>query len=164
MLTRYPPIGFHFVVVFELFPQSPFDIGFQEVSGLSVSMETEPFKEGGENRFVHQLPVRSTYEDLVLKRGLLSPSGIIVWCQDAIENFVIRPINIIISLQDQNHMPLMTWNVINAYPKKWSVSNFNAEEGSVVVESLTLGYHYFRPFSLLNAVSGVANLAVNASI
>lgn len=166
MLNRYPPTGFHFIVAFELFPQSPFDVGFQEVSGLSITMETEQFKEGGENRFVHQLPVRASYEDLVLKRGLLTTSAVTMWCHDAIYNFVFKPINIIISLQDENHMPLMTWNVINAFPKKWSVSNFNAQEGSVVVESLTLGYQYFKPFTLVNAVSGAisASASVSASL
>src|SRR5690606_41130753 len=69
MDLNYPQVGFHFLVVFELFPQLPNDFRFQEVSGLTVSMEMETIKEGGENRFVHQLPVRSTYNALVLKRG-----------------------------------------------------------------------------------------------
>lgn len=41
MLERYPPHGFHFRVTFQLFPQSPHDMGFQEVSGLSWTIETE---------------------------------------------------------------------------------------------------------------------------
>lgn len=155
MSNRYPPVGFHFVVAFELFPQTPAEFGFQEVSGLNVDMETEPYKEGGENRFVHQLPVRAKYEDLVLKRGFLSTSGIVMWCQDAIYNFIFKPVNVIISLQDEKHVPLYSWYVINAYPKKWSISNFNAQENSVVVESLTLAYQFFKPFTLLNAATTI---------
>jgi phage tail-like protein len=33
--------------------------------------------------------------------------------------------------------------VVNAIPKKWQVSNFNAQENSVVIESLVLSYNYF---------------------
>jgi phage tail-like protein len=164
MIDRYPPLGFHFTVAFELFPQTPFDIGFQEVSGLSVNMETESYKEGGENRFVHQLPVRSQYEDLVLKRGLLSASGVILWVQDALYNFVFKPINILVTLQDENHLPVYSWYVINAVPKKWSVSNFNAGESAIVVESLTLGYQYFKPISLATAISGALSVSASLSI
>jgi len=147
MLSRYPPVGFHFIVSFELFPQPSNELGFQEVSGLNVDMETEAYKEGGENRFVYQLPIRAKYEDLVLKRGFLSTSDIITWCQDAIYNFVFKPINVMISLQDENHKPLYSWYVINAYPKKWSISSLNAQENTIVVESLTLAYQLFKPIT-----------------
>jgi phage tail-like protein len=60
-LFMSPPVGFHFLVVFELFPQTPNDFRFQEVSGLEVDMEMEQVKEGGQNRFTHNLPVRNRY-------------------------------------------------------------------------------------------------------
>jgi phage tail-like protein len=161
--SSYPPVGFHFLVAFELFPQSPFEFGFQEVGGLSVDMESEPYKEGGENRFVHQLPVRAKYEDLVLKRGMITESGIILWVLDAINNFTFKPINIMVSLQDENHIPIFSWYVINAFPKKWSVSNLNAQENAYVVESLTLGYQFFKPINLLS-VAGAVGGAISAAI
>ena len=43
---------------------------FQEVSGLSIEIEVEEFAEGGENTFLHQVPVRSKFPNLVLKRGM----------------------------------------------------------------------------------------------
>ncbi len=139
-----PPVGFHFSVVFELFPQQPNDFRFQEVTGLNISVEMEPYKEGGQNRFTHQLPVRTSYEDIVLKRGLFIGSGIILWVNDAIENFTFAPCNVLISLLNENHLPVYNWYVYNAIPKKWSVSSFNANENSIVVESLTLSYQYFQ--------------------
>ena len=45
------------------------------MSGLSVEYDVEEFKEGGENRFTHKLPVRTKYADLVLKRGMLTGSA-----------------------------------------------------------------------------------------
>jgi phage tail-like protein len=41
----------------------------------------------------------------------------------------------------------MTWYVISAIPKKWSVSGLNAQESSIVVESITLSYRYFNIIS-----------------
>ena len=45
------------------------DTSFQEVSGLEVQFETEDVVEGGQNRFVHRLPTRTKYSNLLLKRG-----------------------------------------------------------------------------------------------
>jgi hypothetical protein len=47
----FPPVGFHFSVVFEMFRHTPNEFRFQEVSGLEVDMEMEQVKEGGQNRF-----------------------------------------------------------------------------------------------------------------
>jgi phage tail-like protein len=81
MAFDYPQVGFHFLVVFELFPQFPNDIQFQEVTGLTVSTEFEAWPEGGENRFSHQLPKQLQFGELVLKRGKFLGSGILHWAK-----------------------------------------------------------------------------------
>ena len=144
MATYYPPVGFHFVVAFELFTVSPDDFRFQEVSGLNTEMEVEAYKEGGNNRFTYQLPVRSKYDDITLKRGMLIGSGVIDWCLDALENFNFNPTNLTISLLNESHLPLHSWYVVNAIPKKLQMSNFNAGENAIVVETLILSYQYFK--------------------
>jgi phage tail-like protein len=144
MATRYPPVGFHFLVTFELTPQVIDDSRFQEVSGLEAEMEMESFTEGGQNRFTWQLPKRTRYSDITLKRGLFIGSPLITWCRNALENFSFLPANVHISLLNEQHTPVMTWYVISAIPKKWSVSGFNAQDNSIVVESVTLSYRYFN--------------------
>jgi len=139
---EYPITSFHFLVNFIDFKFVP-DIKFQAVSGLEVNMETEPYREGGENRFVHNLPVRSNFSNLTLKRGLFVHSQLINWCMDAFTNMEIKPVNIIISLLNEQHLPLMTWNIVNAYPVKWSVSEMNAERSELAIESIELNYQYF---------------------
>jgi phage tail-like protein len=39
--------------------------------------------------------------------------------------------------------PLRTWNVTHAIPKKWSVTDLNANENAIVIETLELIYQYF---------------------
>ncbi len=64
---------------------------------------------------------------------------------DAILNFDIRPMNLLVRLLNLNNpKPLLTWEVINAWPKKWSVSDLNAEQNSIAIESLELNYSYFQ--------------------
>src|SRR5687768_14592238 len=146
-MSKYPPVGFHFLVTFELTPQVSDDSRFQEVNGLEVEMEMESFTEGGQNRFTWQLPKRTRYSDITFKRGLFIGSPIITWCKNALENFLFAPANVTVALLNEQHEPIMSWYIVSAIPKKWSVSGFNAQENSIVVESITLSYKYFNVIS-----------------
>ncbi len=143
MANYYPPVGFHFLVEFEGLGSQEKDHQFQSVSGLSVDIETEEIAEGGENRFKHKLPVKTKYPNLTLKRGILIDSKVIEWCQNAFENFSFKPVNLTIKLLNDKHQPLISWNVVHAYPVKWSVEDFNAQESKLVIESVELTYNYF---------------------
>jgi len=138
----YPPVGFHFRVEFVNIGNDN-DIRFQSVGGLNVEYDVESFKEGGENRFEHKLPVRTKYPDLSLKRGMLTDSKVIKWCLDAFQNRIFQPAEVNVTLLNEKHQPLKTWQIHRAWPKKWSVSDFNAQENSVVVETLELSYSHF---------------------
>ncbi|HSF89852.1 MAG TPA: phage tail protein [Saprospiraceae bacterium] len=142
MVDYYPPWGFYYKVEFEI-SQAKNDVRFQSVSGLSVEYDTEEFKEGGENRFTHKLPVRTKYADLILKRGMLVNSEVSKWCNDAFRNREFKPSNLSIILMNEKGEPLRTWNVSHAIPKKWSVSDLNANENAIVIETLELTYRFF---------------------
>jgi phage tail-like protein len=141
MANYYPPLGYHFRVEFNHIKG---EFQFQSVSGLSVELETEQIPEGGENRFTHKLPVRAKFPNLVLKRGLLVNSELIKWCRDAVDDYNIRPADLTISLLNQEHEPLITWNVVHAWPVKWAMTDFNAEESKIAVETIELVYNYFN--------------------
>jgi len=165
MAFDYPQPGFHFAVVFELFPQFPNDIRFQEVRGLAVNTLFKPWTEGGENRFTHQLPERLQFTDLVLKRGKFLGSGILHWARQAVENFEFKPTNLMISLLNENHLPLYNWYVVNAVPKQLDISGINAMKNEIVVESLTLTYQYFKYYDPASiALDATASLSAGISI
>ena len=155
----YPPVGFHFLVTFQMATQGPDDSRFREVSGLEAEIEMESFAEGGQNRFTWQLPRKVRYSDITLKRGMVVGSGIVLWCRNAFENFIFEPVNITIALLNDKHIPIQAWYVVNAIPKRWSISSFNAEENSIVIESITLSYEFFNVIS----VDAVASAAVGAA-
>ncbi len=142
-MASYPPLGFHFNVQFQ-FDSGPVNIGFQDVSGIGVDLETESITEGGENRFTYKLPIRAAYTNLVLKRAMITSGDLISWCNDAIENLDISPVSVVVSLLNEQHEPLKSYAFINAYPLKWSVSNFNAESNNLVIETIELYYQFFR--------------------
>jgi phage tail-like protein len=139
----YPPLGFHYAVRFELEDKLEGDARFQSLSGLSVEYEYETFKEGGENRFEHKLPVRTRYSDLVLKRGMLTGSALIEWMLAAFRDREFEPADLSVILLNEKSEPLRTWKIAKAIPKKWSVSDFDAQSSTLVVETLECAYQYF---------------------
>ncbi len=142
MPNYYPPVSFHFKVeVIGLTADN--DTRFSEVGGLSVETGTEELAEGGENRYIQKYPGRTKYPELVLKRGLLVNSEVYTWIRECLDADVIQPKNIDVKLLNTEHQPLVTWHLVNAYPTKWSVSDFNATGNTVVVETLQLYYQYF---------------------
>lgn len=161
-MFKYPPVGFHFAVIIELFPQTPQDFRFQSVSGLSVDISTEAIAEGGENRFKHQMPGVPTYGKLVLKRGMFMGSLMINWVRNAVEKFQFEPANVIITLLNDLHLPVAVWQVFNAYPVKWSVTDFDAEQNTVVIETIELAYQHFQQIGLGDLLGG--SISVSASV
>ena len=142
MVDYYPPWGFYYRVEFGI-SKDKNDARFQTVSGLSVEYDTEEYKEGGENRFTHKLPVRTKYSDLVLKRGMLTDSEVINWFFRAFRDRDFQPTDLNVILMNEKSEPLRTWQVAHAIPRKWQVSDLNASENSVVIETLELTYRYF---------------------
>ena len=141
-LDYYPPWGFYYKVEFDI-SKNKSDVRFQSASGLSVEYDYENFKEGGENRFEHKLPVRTKYSDLILKRGMLTDSEVIKWFMQAFRDREFKPSDMVVILLNEKGEPLRTWKITKAIPKKWTVSDFNSMENSIVVETLELTYQYF---------------------
>jgi len=137
--------GYHFKVEFLDLPgvvQN--DIRFQDVGGLSAEMGIEELQEGGENRFTHRLPTRAKYGNLILKRAMLTDSGLIKWFTNAIENFEFSPSTVHVHLLEAEHEPKVTWNFIKAWPIKWTISDFKATDNAIAIETIELAYQYFR--------------------
>ena len=154
MPTYIPPCGFYFKVEFVGVDgmDSDTEQRFQEVSGLSVEIEIDELREGGENRFTYKLPKRARYPNLVLKRGLLKGTKILKWINDCMTGYFLatpvpvflKPADILITLMDEAGGEAAVWNVVQAYPLKMSTSDFKASDNSIVVETIELAYQYFE--------------------
>jgi phage tail-like protein len=144
---NYPPVGFFFRLQIDGLPDTESD--FQEITGLSRSVELQSVKEGGENRFTHELPLQVKSEPLILKRGLKVSSELTDWCKSTIEEFRFTPKDIHLFLLDVEsksrgeHQPLVAWHIIHAFPTKWEVTGFNAMNNDLAIETIQLNYSYF---------------------
>ncbi|MQP66370.1 phage tail protein [Niveispirillum sp. SYP-B3756] len=168
--TYYPVPGFRFTVVVAgtgtpLQLASRADTSFEEVSGLDAQIETEPLKEGGENRFVYQLPSQTKSPNLVLKRGYVTaPSFLSEWAAQTVGSSLSLPIltqSLVVMLLGENGWPLVAWNVANAWPVRWVTGPLNAQENKVLTEILEFSCTYITRVPLneqLVMVPAVAGL------
>jgi phage tail-like protein len=115
--------------------------GFAEFSGLQATTQTEDFIEGGVNTFVHRFPKETTFENLVLKRGLADSTTLWQWHRDVVlNNFTRRDVHILLLKEDLNSIARQ-WSFRNAYPVKWTGPNFKADSNAVAFETLELVHH-----------------------
>lgn len=141
------PVAFQFAVSFGASPQDV-DASFQEVAGIAPEMETEAVAEGGENRFVHQLPKAVKHPRLVLKRGIAAiDSPLVTWCREVLEGGLDQTITtrlLQVALLDGEGQPLRSWSFDNAYPVKWDIEAFNATKNEVALEKIELSYAFSK--------------------
>jgi len=146
--SYYPPVSFYFQLAFGGVSM-PNDNAFQEASGLSTEWEIEEVKEGGLNIYKHRLPTVVKHSNLVLKRGFVtSGSPLAVWCADALSSDFTTPIapqDMVLSLLDSTGAPLAAWTFREAWPVKWSMSEFRAQENALAIETMEFAFANIQP-------------------
>ncbi|MBE9011687.1 phage tail protein [Pseudanabaenaceae cyanobacterium LEGE 13415] len=112
--------------------------GFSEVKGLGSEVDLESYHEGGQNRYVHQLPTVVKHSNLVLRRGLTYADPLWGWYWLTTQGHPLLLNGSIVVLNDQG-LPVTWWNFREAYPVKWTGPEFNAAEANqIAVEEFEL--------------------------
>lgn len=118
--------------------------GFSDVSGLQAETEVETIREGGLNSYAYKLPKATTYSNLILKRGITSPSSELMWAwyRGVIAGKVLRmPVFIMLQNEDRTINPTAIWCAWDAYPVKWVGPDLRADSSHVAIETLELAHH-----------------------
>lgn len=123
---------------------------FTEISGLEISIETEDVQEGGQNSFVHKLPGRMTWPNIVLKRGITQNDSLIKWLHESSgEEFTknrnsLKRKSAAITLVGPAGKRLRSWEFDGAFAVKWSGPNFSVTATEIPMEELEICHHGFR--------------------
>lgn len=125
--------AFRFVVAIDGVPLG----AFTECTLPTVEWEVEEVKEGGLNTFVHQLPGRRKGTKITLKNGVGIASDIMVWyLQSMNEDFSRRRVSI--TLLSPMMMPIMVWDIEDAYPVKWTGPQLKSDGNTIAIQTLEL--------------------------
>ena len=86
------------------------------------------------------MPGRPKYDNIVLKRGIIPKDNeFFKWLNTAALNQVDRR-NLTISLLNENHEPVMSWKVKNAFPVKIEGPVLKATGNEVAIETLEVAH------------------------
>jgi phage tail-like protein len=113
--------------------------GFSECSGLETTLDTEDYKEGGNNGKVLKFPTRVTWANLRLRRGVTFNDDLWRWHYDFAIGFGRRREGVIV-LQDDAHKPLRVWTFTRGLPVKWVGPSLNASQSQVAVEEIEIAH------------------------
>lgn len=113
---------------------------FTECGGLSMERKTEPVREGGTNDYVYYLPGRIEYTKITLKRGIVD-EVLWNWFQQGMYDAKVERRNVSIILYNGDLSKTKRWNLLDAYPVKWTGPDLRAEGNQVAVETLEFVHH-----------------------
>ena len=134
MANNYVLTGFHFRVDW-----GGTRIGFSEISGLEVETEVIEYREGSRPLFSSlKMPGQVSFADITLKRGMTNGDNEFFEWWNTIRNNTVQRRDIMISLLNEEHEPVVAWKVKNAFPKKVKWADLIAAENKVVIETLVI--------------------------
>jgi phage tail-like protein len=138
-VTKDPAIGLYFSVKID-----DIELGaFSTCEGLSVEVQTEDREEGGENGFVHKLPVRMKYSNIKFTRPIGPDSQKIAdWFARMATSIERKTAHV--SALTPDRKPLVTWDLAGVIPVKWQGPSFSAESPKVATETLEIAHHGFK--------------------
>ena len=187
-LTTDPLRNFRFLVTFKAQPTpstattalQTATLGFTSVSGIAVTTDSIPYREGGYNTTVHQIPGQTTFAPITLQRGvILNTAQNWDWMRNLFatvqgggtrsvsQNFrcdleiqvLSHPIpgaNPEDTTAAQTDHTAMRFNVYNCWPTAVAYSDLNAGDNALFVEQMTLVHEGFD-------INWAPNLTTNAA-
>lgn len=115
---------------------------WSKCEGLSVRYDVHEYKEGGQNGFAHKLPGRATYENIKLTRPLDDDSALVAGWLANIQAAVRRQ-TAQVAVLDASGETVLTWNLLDVYPVRWTGPTLDVGSNSVAMETLELAHNGF---------------------
>ena len=111
---------------------------FTRCSGLELQIDVLEYAEGGNNEFVHQLPGRLRYPNLVLARGLTNEDAVFKWFS-ATRTKANRK-EVTITFQTHKQQTIRTFTFADAFPVRWTGPVSEAGTATIPLETLEIAH------------------------
>ncbi len=136
MAELYPLPAFHFVVHW-----GGTRIGFSEVSGLTQEVQPIEYRDGASPEYSPiKMPGLKKTSNVTLKKGVFAGDNeFALWLSTVSMNKVERR-DLVISLLNEEHEPVMNWKIHNAFPVKVEGPALKASGNEVAMESIELAH------------------------
>jgi phage tail-like protein len=117
---------------------------FSEFRLPSLQVETMDIKEGGQNQYVHKLPVRVNVGTAALKQGITRDFTLLNWYLQVLKGDLAGAMRqVTVTMYDVKRDGMIVWSFRNAYPVKWSGPTLKSDTSAVAIEELEFVHHGF---------------------
>ena len=114
--------------------------GFSEVSGFDANVDVIEYREGDSPvTSAVKLPGLTKYGNVTLKWGVTDSMSLYEWIKGISEGNIERK-TVTITVLDDNGVAKVSWQLLNAWPTKYTAPDFNANASEVALESLELAH------------------------
>ena len=136
MPTQYPIPVFHFTVQW-----GGSRVGFSEVTGLTQENQAIEYRDGSFAEYSSiKMPGLRKFTNVTLKRGIVGGDNqFFRWLSTVKLNTVERR-DLIVSLLNEEHKPVMVWKVMRAFPVKVEGPQLKASGNEVAIEAIELAH------------------------
>lgn len=134
-------------------------LGFMSVSGLNITTEVIPYREGGSNTTTQKMPGQSDFAPITLSKGLAvgADATMMNWMKQLFkvqqgtgtqgsgaEFRCLVDIQILDHPNTSSDAPVKAWfRVYNAWPTAIAFSDLDAGANAIVIQQLTLAHEGF---------------------
>jgi phage tail-like protein len=133
----WPVPAFHFKVTIGGIGE----IAFQEVSGLDTEHDVIEYRAGNSVNFTTiKMPGLKKASDVTLKKGMFSGDRVLFDYLASVKMNTVARETVTIQLLDEEHKPLFTWTLKNAFPKKVTGASLNANTSEAAIEDMVLAH------------------------
>lgn len=133
-MSNYPLPKFHFLVEW-----GGTKIGFTEVTGLDLETEVIEYRQGASPSYSKiKMPGLRKLSNVTLKRGTFALDNEYYNWWNTVKLNTIERRDITIKLLNEEHMPVITWVLSNAWPTKVQSTDLKADGNEVAIESIEL--------------------------
>ena len=132
-MADYPLAAFHYQVEW-----GGEKMSFSEVSGLNMEIQVIEYRAGDEPQSeARKRPGIAKYGNITMKKGILAADNkFFEWLDATPANKLADRKDIIISLLNEAHEPVMVWKAINAFPVKVEGPGLKSTGNEVAIESI----------------------------
>lgn len=118
---------------------------FAEVSGLTMEVQSIEYRHGRQRDPVPlQMPGLKKFSNITLKRGVIKGDNkFFDWISTAALN-TVEWRDVTISMLDENHKPVVSWTITNAFPVKIEGPGLKASGNEVAIETMELAHEGFQ--------------------
>lgn len=113
--------------------------GFSEVTGFDASIDVMEYREGDMVQTPMKVPGLKKYGNITLRQGLVDSMVLYNWIIAGVDGEVERK-TITITLLDDTEASAASWQVINAWPMRYTAPDFNALSSEIAVETLEIAH------------------------